>query len=82
MNMFIKTSWESDSTEEVNKSGTGRFEIPGQFVYNIKFNEFNDYFFVVKMMAENAKLAKQTELTGIKSEISVLIDSAIRSCQS
>lgn len=81
MNVFIKTSWESSSIDPQNKGGIGKFEIPGQ-LYSIKFESFEDYFFIVKAMAENAKMAKRAELNGIKSEISVLIDSAIRTCQS
>jgi hypothetical protein len=73
----IKTHWKSASTLDDDKSGVGVFEIPGQ-THSIKFDNFNDYYFILKAIGENARLVKEAELHGIKSEISVLIENAIK----
>lgn len=73
MSIKIKTHWKAASTLEDDKSGVGVFEISGQ-MYSIKFDDFNDYYFILKAMGENAKLVKEEVLNSIKHEISLLIE--------
>lgn len=69
----IKTNWTATSTLDDDKSGVAVFEIPGQS-HSIKFEDFNDYYFVIKAMSENAKLVKEEALNNLKHKISLLID--------
>ena len=76
MNLHIKTSWISNSTDDPDKSGIGIYEFNNQ-KYSIEFNDFEDYFLINKIITENARLAKDAELVFLKNEITELIQYAI-----
>ncbi len=73
MSVKIKTHWKASSTLDDDNSGIGIFEIEDQ-TYSIKFYNFNDYYFILKAMVENAKLVKEEALNSLKHEISLLIE--------
>lgn len=72
--MKIKTTWQSTSTAENTKSGVATFEIPGKNPYSIKFENFQDYYFIVNAMDVNSKLVSEEYLNDLKYKIVSVID--------
>ena len=72
--MKIKSTWQSTSTDENTKSGVATFEIPGKKPYSIKFEDFQDYYFILNAMDANSKLVSDEYLRDLKHKIESIIE--------
>ena len=72
--MKIKSTWQSTSTDENTKSGVATFEIPGKKPYSIKFENFQDYYFIVNAIDANSKLVSDEYLHDLKHKIESIIE--------